>query len=239
MDRKLVARTWVAGTLLAVFGLLAGVLAAAVLTGREPARYTAEATLAMLPSQQVPVTQAPGFWEVLSRGQATRSASIVLGDPKWLPSAAAAAGVPQSDLEFEAGAIADTTLITIQMKADSAAAAEGALNKVLADAMIPAASATGPFRLEVVSAPDGSAKSMAPERTQMFGALGIAGLLVGGGAGLLVSRWAQRRSAQTPNRRYATGDGATADGRRGPSRGRSERETAVVPTPTSGGPDTA
>lgn len=203
---------WIVATLLAVLGLLAGVLAAAVLTGRDPARYTAEATLAMLPSQQVPVTQAPGFWEVLSRGQATRSASIVLSDRKWLGNAATAAAVPESTLELEAGAISDTTLITIQMKADSATAAETALNKVLADALGPAAGASGPFRLEVVSAPDGSAESMAPERMQMFAALGLAGLLVGGGAGFLMNRWAQRRWTRRAD-------------------GSDEAETAVVETP--------
>ncbi|MDH6196791.1 hypothetical protein M2272_003444 [Mycobacterium frederiksbergense] len=225
MDRKLLAHAWVVATLLAVIGLLAGVVAAVVLSGREPARYTAEATLAMLPSQQVPVTQAPGFWEVLSRGQATRSASIVLNDRHWLGIAAGAAGVPESELEFEAGAISDTTLITMRMKATTAAAAEAALNKVLSDALVPAAGAAGPFRLEVVSSPDGSAQSSAPGRTQMFGALGLAGLLVGGGAGVLVSRWAQR-----PRRRHAA-DGAAVGGRRN-DLGEKDIESAVSQTPT-------
>ncbi|MFV8165929.1 hypothetical protein ACNQVK_28160 [Mycobacterium sp. 134] len=234
MDRTRLARMWVVATLLAMIGLLAGVLAAVVLTGREPSRYTAEATLAMLPSQQVPVTQAPGFWEVLSRGQATRSAAIVLADPKWLISGSAAAGVPESELQLEAGAIPDTTLITVRMSANSAAVAETAMNKVLADSLVPAASATGPFRLEVVSAPDGSAKSAAPARTQMFGALGIAGLLVGGGAGLLVSRWAPRRPVWMADRRHAVVDGGAAVGSGtadGSDEMDDETETSVVETP--------
>lgn len=233
MDRNRLARTWVVATGLAVTGLLAGVLAAVVLTGRQPARYTAEATLAMLPSLQVPVTQAPGFWEVLSRGQATRSAAIVLADPKWLGAAGAAAGVRDSDLHLEAGAIADTTLITVRMAAGSAAAAETALNTVLADALAPAAGAAGPFRLEVVSGPGGSARSTEPARVQMFAALGLAGLLVGGGAGLAVSRWMLWRATPTGRSVGAGAQDGDAPGGAVADEAGSESDTAVVDTPAS------
>ncbi|MBS1692143.1 MAG: hypothetical protein JST91_07980 [Actinobacteria bacterium] len=217
MNRTLLARTWLIATALAAIGLVAGGLAGTALAGREPQRYTAEATLAMLPSQQVPVTQAPGFWEVLSRGQATRSAAIMLADGKWLGDAAAAAGVPESQLSLQAGAIADTTLIDVMMRADTAQAAEAALDKVLADAVIPAATAAGPFRLEVVSAPGGSAKTTGPAKIQVVGALAIAGLLVGGGLGLLVSRSVQknlnRQAAAAPGRRHTPTSVAATNGR--------------------------
>lgn len=194
MNRALLARTWLVATALAAIGLLAGLVAANVVTGREPQRYVAEATLAMLPSQQVPVTQAPSFWEVLSRGQATRSAAIMLADHKWIETAASAAGVPAAQLSIEAGAIPDTTLIRVDMRADSASAAEVGLAAVLDQASKPAAAATGPFRLEVVASPAGSAQSLQSSRLQMYAALGIAGLLVGTGLGLLIGKPARRKA---------------------------------------------
>jgi hypothetical protein len=233
VNRTLLARTWVVATVLGAVGLLAGILAAAVLTGKAPERYTAEATLAMLPSQQVPVTQAPGFWEVLSRGQATRSAAIVLADGKWLEGAATATGESAADVALEAGAISDTTLINVTMEANTAAAAEAGLNYVLANALAPAASASGPFRLEVVSSPEGSAASSAPARTQMFAALALAGVLVGSGIGFLVGQAMQRGAARrsgTPKRRRGNAVVSTTNGT---VREQADSEPPVVQTPTT------
>jgi hypothetical protein len=198
MGKAHLARTWLFVTILATLGLVMGVVMADALSGREK-RFTAQATLAMLPERNIPLEQVSSFWEVLNRGQATASAAIVLKDGRWLDSAAAAAGVPKSELTLSAGAIPDTTLITVTMKAQSARAAEAALDSVLADAVRPAAEIAGPFRLETVVPPDGSATAMAPTPIQMFGALGIAGLLVGAGAGLLVSRFIRELSARKPD----------------------------------------
>jgi PST family polysaccharide transporter len=211
VSRNLLTRTWLVMTVLATIGLSIGVLVAYVFNGHAE-RFTAQATLAMLPGPEVPVEQAPNFWEVLNQGQATRSAAIVLGDNRWLDAAASAAGVSKSDLTLSAGAIPSTTLITVRMQADSARGAELALDSVLTDASGFAASVSGPFRLETIASPDGSAHSMGPARVQMFGALGIAGLLVGAGAGLLVSRSAQGRSAR---RRVAENRRVAEKGKRG------------------------
>lgn len=191
MDRSLLARMWVITTAFALIGLVAGVATAASLIGRESQRYTAEATLAMLPSQQIPVTEAPGYWEVLSRGQATRSAAVVLADPKWLAAAATAMGLPESGLRLEAGAIADTTLISVKIQADSGPAAQQVLDSVVQQAVVPAARAAGPFRLEVVRSTVGGSATE-PTRAQIFVALAFAGVLVGGGLGMLASRTGSR-----------------------------------------------
>jgi len=173
--------------ILAALGMLIGLLAANALTGREE-RFRAEATLAMLPERNIPLEQVSSFWEVLNRGQATGSAAIVLKDSSWLDAAAQAAGVPKSQLTLSAGAVPDTTLITVTMTAQSARAAEVALESVLADATRRAAAVSGPFSLETIAPPAGSARAMGPAPIQMLGALGMAGLLAGAGAGLMVSR---------------------------------------------------
>jgi hypothetical protein len=205
VKRTLLARTWLV-TVFTAIGLAVGVLVAYIATGRAE-RFTAQATLAMLPAQDVPISQASNFWDVLNRGQATRSAAVVLEDESWLDVAASAAGVPKSDLSLSAGAIPDTTLITVTMKANSASSAEAALQAVLTNAVGPAATVSGPFRLQVVASA-GSAHSMSPNPVQMFGAFGIAGLLVGAGVGLLATRSSRSRSrasAQGPSASVANG----------------------------------
>ncbi|WP_018601513.1 hypothetical protein [Mycobacterium sp. 155] len=187
-------RAWLVVVLLAAFGLSTGVAIAYVFTGRSE-QFTAQATLAMLPAADIPVEEIPSFWEVLNRGQATRSAAIVLEDNRWLASAAESSQVPISSLTLKAGVIPDTTLITVTMRASSPSVAERALDSVLTDAIGFAASVSGPFRLEIVGSPHGSARSAGTGSAKMFGALGLAGLLVGAGAGSLVSRSTRRGPA--------------------------------------------
>jgi hypothetical protein len=163
----------------------------------------------MLPGPDVPLDQASNFWEVLNRGQATRSAAIVLGNDRWLDAAASTAGVPKSELALAAGALPDTTLITVTMQANSAKAADLALESVLTSASDVAATVSGPFKLESITSPD-SAHSMSPDRVQTFGALGIAGLSIGAGAGLLVSRAARGRSARSTDKASQTEYGPIA-----------------------------
>ena len=172
---------------LAVVGLSTGILGAYFFTGRSD-QFTARATLAMLPTADIPIDDLSTYWEVLNRGQATRSAAVVLEDKRWLDAAAASAGVPGSGLTLSAAAIPETTLVSVTMRADSPKNAEGALNSVLTDAIGSAAAVAGPFRLEVIDSPDGSARSMSSASITTFGGAGMAGLLVGSGAGFLISR---------------------------------------------------
>jgi len=125
------------------------------------------------------------------------AAAIVLEDGRWLDDAAAAAGVPKSSLTVTAGAIPDTTLITVSVEADSAKAAEAGLQSVLGHALNQAAQVSGPFKLEVIASPEGSAQPQSPRPVELVAAFGVAGLLVGAGAGLLVSRALQARNPQT------------------------------------------
>ncbi|OBA85699.1 hypothetical protein A5662_03885 [Mycobacteriaceae bacterium 1482268.1] len=195
MKTALLSRTWPIVAVLAVLGLAAGVFAAYAYDNRQH-HYVARATLAMLPGPEVPVVEAAGYWEVLNGGQPTRSAAIVIANKRWLDSAATAAGVPKSALTVTAGAIPETTLITVSVQADSAQAAERALHSVLDNALEMASAVSGPFVLRLIESPDGSAQRMSPKPIQMIGALGIGGLLAGAGAGLLVSRSAQTRNAR-------------------------------------------
>jgi hypothetical protein len=194
VSRRLLARTRLVVTALAVIGMLIGVLVAYLVTTRAE-RYSAQATLAMVPAADVPPDVALDFWEVLNRGQATRSAAVALGDARWLAGAASATGLPASELSLSAGAIPDTTLITVTMEANSAWAAEAALDRVLADSVGYAAKVSGPFKLETIGAAYGSANTLSPDRIQSLATLGISGLMVGAGVGFLISRSAQGRSA--------------------------------------------
>ncbi|OBB35361.1 hypothetical protein [Mycobacterium sp. 852002-51961_SCH5331710] len=185
--------------------MMAGVLIGYVVLG-ESKRFAAQATLAMLPASYIPTSEAAQYWDVLNQGQATRSAAIVFGQSAWLQSAAAAASVPASELSLSAGAVRDTTLIDVSVEADSPEVAESALSSVLSDASGPATTVAGPFRLEVVKPPAGSAQSMGPSGVQVYGAAGLAGLAFGVGVGLLAGRRAERRhSEDTDHARHSAG----------------------------------
>lgn len=187
MVNTLSGRRWSIVAVCAVIGMLAGLLIAYVLLGHSK-RYAAQATLAMLPASYIPTSEAAQYWDVLNHGQATRSAAIVFGQSNWLQAAAAAADVPPSELSMSAGAVRDTTLIEVSVEADSPEAAEAALSSVLSDAGGPATAVAGPFRLEVVRQPAGSAQALGPDSLQTYGAAGLAGLALGAGVGLLVGR---------------------------------------------------
>jgi hypothetical protein len=195
LSKSILARTWIVIAVMAAIGLLVGVFGAHEYTARAE-RFMAEATIVMLPAPQLPDDVEAGYWEVLSRGQVTRSAAIVIGDSRWLDAAAARAGVPKSELALSAGAIPDTTLIDVTMQANSARAAELALEAVLGEGIGYAAKILGPFKLETISSVSGKPQSMVAQPRQMIGAFGLAGLLVGVGAALLIIRAAQRRSTQ-------------------------------------------
>lgn len=212
MKRTNLARTWFVVVVLAAVGLAGGILAANVLVGRGGERYTAHATLAMLPAPEVPAEQVSAFWEVLSRGQATRSAAVVLEDGRWLKAAAGAAGLPAADLELTAGVILDTTLIEIRMTASSAQGAETALDSVLADAVGLAATVSGPYTLKSVASPEGSAQAIGPAPVQVRGGLALGGLLAGAVLGALIARFTLQRRAsgepgvgETPAATYSDG----------------------------------
>ncbi|GAT11188.1 hypothetical protein H7I77_23865 [Mycolicibacterium novocastrense] len=205
MVKTLSGRRWLVAALCAVIGMVAGLLIAYVLLGHSK-RYAAQATLAMLPASYIPTSEAAQYWDVLNHGQATRSAAIVFGQSTWLQSAAAAANVPPSELTMSAGAVRDTTLIEVSVEAGSPEAAEAALSSVLSDASGPATTVAGPFRLEVVRPPAGSAQALGPGGLQAYGAAGLAGLALGAGVGLLVGRRAGSRNPESSEyARHAAG----------------------------------
>jgi hypothetical protein len=208
---KIAARSWLMVVIFGLVGLAAGLIAAHLYSGTQE-RVKAQATLSMLPGPEVPASTLPDYWDVLNQGQPTRSAAIVLADTHWLNSAARAAGVPRSELELAAGAIPETSLITVTMKADSPEAAERALDSVLKQASSLAASASGPYILETVTPPIGSARSIMPTQAQWVTGLGIGGFLVGAGLGLLISRWAQQRSSVSDRLAMPEEDGPADSG---------------------------
>lgn len=194
MTRGLLKRTWLVVVTLAVLGLALGAAAALVLIDRQD-RVEARATLAMIPQSEIPLLETPNYWDILNQGQATRSAAIILGDKRWLDAAATQTGVPRGELSLSASAVPETTLITVAVEADSPEAAERALDWVLKNATSQAASIVGPFTLRLITDPIGSAREMGAAPVQLITAMAIGGLLVGAGAGVAVSRSAQRRSA--------------------------------------------
>lgn len=186
--------------LLALVGAILGGLIGATL-GASSSRYVATANVAFLPAPELTSEEASSFWEVLTRGQITRTAAIVYDDPRWLSDAAAKAGVSRDDLTLTAAALPDTTVLSVTVTAGSPDAAETALNTVLATATPEASSLTAPFFVKVMWPNENSAwAEPAPSRTQLAAAGAVGGLLLGGGAGWFLQR---RRPADVSFGRHA------------------------------------
>jgi hypothetical protein len=176
---------------IAAFAVIGAVLGAALgfLLAPHPHRYQAAARVALLPAADLTTEEASAFWEVLTRGQITRTAAVLYNDQRWLPSAANAAKVPQDQLSLTAAALPDTTVLTVTVDAGSAKAAEAALNDVLTNATPEVTSLAAPYAVKVLWPPEGGAQPVPiPGKTQVAAAGALGGLLVGGGVGWLVLR---------------------------------------------------
>lgn len=173
---------------LALIGALLGAAFGFLLTP-DAGRYKASAEVAFLPAANLTIVEASNFWEVLTRGQVSRTAAVVYEDPRWLPSAANAAKVSPSELTLSAAAVPDTTLVTVSVQAPSAGTAEAALNDVLTTATAEVASIASPYAVRVLWPPENSAAPLAlPGPTQIMAAGALAGGLVGGAAGWYLIR---------------------------------------------------
>lgn len=182
----------------AALALIGAVLGAGIGAVAAPTadRYTVSANVVMVPPPDLTTAEASSFWDVLTGGQVTRTAAIVYDDARWLPAAAKAAGVPQSELTVTAAALPDTTVATVTVTAGSAAAAEAALNDVLTTASPEVASVTAPFLAKVLPTQGDAEPVYVPSRLQVAAAGALAGLLVGGSIGwFLVGR---NRAPRTP-----------------------------------------
>jgi PST family polysaccharide transporter len=173
--------------LIGALGLLLGLAGAFFLTSG-PLTYRAHAVLAMLPAPSVSATEQAGVWEVLSRGQATRTGAIVLNQPQWLDQAAQQVGLAPEKLTMTAGAVPDTTLIDVTLDAPTPQVAERALTTVLARASDQAARVSGPFALDVIQPAAGTAEPLASSPVPTYLGLGLGGALIGVGVAFLLER---------------------------------------------------
>ncbi|WP_396925644.1 hypothetical protein [Mycolicibacterium sp.] len=186
---------------IAAFAVIGALLGAALgyVLAPHPHRYQAAARVALLPAPDLTIGEASPFWEVLSRGQISRTAAVLYNDPRWLPSAANAAKVPQSELALTAAALPDTTIVTVTVDAGSAKAAEAALNDVLTKATPEVTQLSAPYAVKVLWPQEGSAVPVpVPGATQVAAAGALGGLLIGGGAGWLVLRARRQRRDTAP-----------------------------------------
>jgi hypothetical protein len=177
----------------AVIGLV--VSGAAGLVMPVSTTYRATAQVALVPGTNLTTADATAYWEVLTQGQVSRTAAAVFSDPRWGASAASVAGVAESDLTLTAGAVPQTTMVSITADAPSVYAAQAAVADLLAKATPEVTAVSAPFQVRVVSPPDG-ASAMRTSRTQLMLAGALGGLIVGAAVGIGVT-WRRSRRSNT------------------------------------------
>lgn len=175
----------------AVIGLVVG--AAAGFLFPVSTTYRATAQVALVPGPNLTTADASAYWEVLTQGQVSRTAAAVFADPRWASSAAGAAEVDESSLIVTAGAVPDTTMVSITADAPSAHAAQAAVADLLAKATPEVAAVSAPFQVRVVSPPS-DADATATPRSQLIMAGALGGLMIGAAAGIGVTWLRSRRS---------------------------------------------
>ncbi|MCH9731672.1 MAG: hypothetical protein K0U84_18680 [Actinomycetia bacterium] len=175
--------------LLAFVGAVVGA-AAGVFATPDSTRYATGTNVVLVPPPGVSSAEASSFWEVLTPGQISQTAAIIYEDTRWLSSAASAANVPQNELTLFAYAQPETTLLTVWVEANSAAAAESAMSDVLTTATPEVSSILAPNSVKVLW-PEKASPVSGASKVQ-FGAAGaVGGMLVYGGLGWVLMR--QRR----------------------------------------------
>ncbi|QZH66842.1 hypothetical protein [Mycolicibacterium farcinogenes] len=175
----------------AVIGLVLGAVAGFLFP--VSTTYRATAQVALVPGPNLTTADASAYWEVLTQGQVSRTAAAVFSDPRWASSAASAAEVDESSLILTAGAVPDTTMVSITADAPSAHAAHAAVADLLAKATPEVSAVSAPFQVRVVSPPSG-AYAMTTSRSQLLLAGALGGLIFGAVIGLGVVWWRSRRS---------------------------------------------
>ena len=179
-----------------VIGTLCGLGIGVAVVG-DTARYEATATVAIVPAPGLPEDLAADFWQVLSEEQVVRTAATIYGNGQWADEAAAALGVPGSDIAVSSGAVVDTTLVRVSVESGSAATAEAALSSVLDSAGAAAAEILQPFVISRASVQP--AESAGPAvASQLIGVSAVAGALAGAGTGLVLAGL-RRRSREERN----------------------------------------
>lgn len=158
---------------LGLAGLVLGLLAAFGVNAQPP-RYQATATLVMTPSSGGTPVDDASLWEVLSRGQATRTTALILGSERFLPPGAAASGAT-----YEVGAVPETTLLEAKVQASDPRKAEQILAAALENGVASSQGVSGPFALKIANDPAGSAVKISSSGAKVYVALGGGGLVAG------------------------------------------------------------
>ncbi|MGD9622059.1 MAG: hypothetical protein AB7G47_12810 [Mycolicibacterium sp.] len=172
-----------------VFALVGAVVGALVgiLVTPHSTRFEVSANVVLVPPPQLSSGEASSFWEVLTGGQVSRTAAIIFQDARWLPAAAAAAGVAPHELSLTAYALPETTMLTVTVQASSRPAADSALNSVLTAATPEVSSVLSPYFVKVLWPQKGHLVT-GPGKKQFAVAGALGGLLVCGGVGWLFVR---------------------------------------------------
>jgi capsular polysaccharide biosynthesis protein len=200
--------------------ILSGILLAALIMGagafyalKQPVKYTAKASVVVLPAQGLDPSTAAGYYETLSRGQIVATLAEVLRLQRFEQSAALRLKLTpaqRAQTKVTVEVVPTTAMVNISVRGSTAATSEALADVILADAVPYLSQLSAPYTVSVVGSAANSAVRSGPSSTVLLEAAALIALISGLAAQqgiyhLSVAAWRRRASAPPENARPPTG----------------------------------
>jgi len=172
--RRLWSASLFAG-LVAMLLVAAGGVAYALMA--QPERWTATADVLIVP--ELPQADIGSYFEVLSRGQVTATAAEIMGDDRFLTSAALDVEIDPAEVESNVSVVPGTAVLTFSVTADEPADAEAIVDRLVSRSMPTVNELLSPFEVRTLGPADGSAVRSGLSLGQLASAIGLLTIVVG------------------------------------------------------------
>jgi hypothetical protein len=183
-------------------------LVGGVLLAARADKWSANASVVVLPTQDLDPGSAAGYYETLSRGQMVETIAEIIRLPQLTRASEDGlrlSPADRSNVGVSVGVVPNTAMITTTVTAGKAVVAENLANQILGGATFYIGQLNSPYVIDGVSSAAGTAKRSGVGTATLFGALLIGALMLGLAAQQLVYQVVVARQ------RRRGGEPATAD----------------------------
>jgi capsular polysaccharide biosynthesis protein len=166
------------GVLIAALVGIAGIYYAV----RRPVRYSAVASIVVLPDKTLENSVAIGAFDTLSRGQVTATFSEILRRQDLQKNVVQQLHLSKADgdsVTIDVAVVANTSLISVDATASKSSVAERVANAVVNTSKQYESSLAIPYRSAVVASASGTAQRSGTSKTTLIGAFAVVAIVAG------------------------------------------------------------